>query len=310
MFVFQNCREPSWERVDITVENPLEAAFVMERTRHGPGVIPSTMHQWRDVRVFGNGVLERGFWHRRGDFDENNEHARFDSVSVYGYTDCGWLIEGTQSKEHLFTHCRANGDTTGRVGVRSFGSFQWIGGAMSGHAESCFALGPPCDVVRIEGAGCETSARLLTAKGPTGNAYPVLLEQVRFMTDRLHPDGVMIDFGAPGPLTIRGGQFGNGTSRSQRFGCGPWPIWRSSAKGPRSTRGAPTNTPNTSSTFRRIPGATCASSPTSSPTRTEWRAVDKRRWTPFCSHVPFVSQWSSSGMVPVRKIEARNHPLL
>ena len=30
------------------------------------------------------------------------------------------------------------------------------------------------------------------------------------MTDRLHPDGVMIDFGAPGPLTIRGGQFGNG----------------------------------------------------------------------------------------------------
>jgi hypothetical protein len=38
----------------------------------------------------------------------------------------------------------------------------------------------------------------------------VLLEQVRFMTDRLHPDGVMIDFRAPGPLTIRGGQFGNG----------------------------------------------------------------------------------------------------
>jgi hypothetical protein len=210
MFVFQNCREPSWQRVDVTVEKPLEAAFVMERTRHGPGVIPSTMHQWRDIRVFGNGMLERGFWHRRRDVDENNEHARFDSVSVYGYTDCGWLIEGTQSKEHLFTHCRANGDTTGRVGVRSFGSFQWIGGAMSGNAETCFSLGPPCDVVRIEGVGCETSARLLTAKGPTGNAYPVLLEQVRFMTDRLHPDGVMIDFRAPGPLTIRGGQFGNG----------------------------------------------------------------------------------------------------
>jgi hypothetical protein len=210
MFVFQNCREPSWERVDVTVERPLEAAFVMERTRHGPGVIPSTMHQWRDLRVFGNGLLERAFWHRRRDVDENNEHARFDSVSVYGYTDCAWLIEGTQSKEHLFTHCRAEGDATGRAGIRSFGSFQWIGGAMSGNAESCFSLGPPCDVVRIEGVGCETSARLLTAQGPTGNAYPVLLEQVRFMTDRLHPDGVMIDFRAPGPLTIRGGQFGNG----------------------------------------------------------------------------------------------------
>src|SRR4029078_6398016 len=45
---------------------------------------------------------------------------------------------------------------------------------------------------------------------PTGNAYPVLLEQVRFMTDRLHPDGVMIDFRAPGPLTISGGQCGDG----------------------------------------------------------------------------------------------------
>jgi hypothetical protein len=210
MFVFQNCREPSWERVDITAQKPLEAAFVMERTRHGPGVVPSTMHLWRDVRVFGNGVLERGFWHRRRDTDENNEHARFDSVSVYGYTDCGWLIEGKQSKEHLFTHCRANGDSTGRAGVRAFGSFQWIGGAMSGNSEACFVLGPPCDVVRIEGVGCETSARLLTSQGPTGAAYPVLLEQVRFMTDRLHPDGVMIDFRAPGPLTIRGGQFGNG----------------------------------------------------------------------------------------------------
>ena len=94
MFAFQNCREPSWERVDITAEKPLEAAFVMERTRHGPGVIPSTMHQWRDIRIFGNGLLERGFWHRRRDTDENNEHARFDSVSVYGYSDCGWLIEG------------------------------------------------------------------------------------------------------------------------------------------------------------------------------------------------------------------------
>src|SRR4029079_1701930 len=47
MFLFQNGREPSWERVDITAERPLEAAFVMERTRSGPGVIPSTMHQWR-----------------------------------------------------------------------------------------------------------------------------------------------------------------------------------------------------------------------------------------------------------------------
>ena len=210
MFVFQNCREPSWERVDVVVERPLAAAFVMERTRRGPGVIPSTMHQWRDIRVFGNALLERGFWHRLNEFDENNEHARFDSVSVYGYTDCGWLIEGKQSKEHLFTHCRANGDTSGRVGLRANGSFQWIGGAMSGHSESCFALGTPCDVARIQGVGCETSARLLTTHGPGGNAYPVSLEQVRYMTDILHPDGVAIDFRAPGPLVIRGGQFGNG----------------------------------------------------------------------------------------------------
>lgn len=210
MFVFQNCREPSWERVDVTVERPLAAAFVMERTRTGPGVIPSTMHQWRDVRVFGNALLERGFWHRVNAADENNEHARFDSVSVYGYTDAAWVIEGKQSKEHLFTHCRASGDTSGRAGLRAFGSFQWIGGAMSGNAETCFALGPPCDVAHIQGVGCETSARLLTTHGPGGNVYPVSLVQVRFMTDQLHPDGVMIDFRAPGPLMIRGGQFGNG----------------------------------------------------------------------------------------------------
>jgi hypothetical protein len=37
------------------------------------------------------------------------------------------------------------------------------------------------------------------------------------MTDILHPDGVAIDFRAPGPLVIRGGQFGNGNQPIPRI---------------------------------------------------------------------------------------------
>ena len=95
-----------------------------ERTSSAGGTVVSTNHQFRDVRIYGNSLALRGFW-ARPLIDQNNEHFSFTSVSVYGCVQAGMEFGGQQSKEHLLTHCRAEGC---RVAVQSDSGFQWVGG--------------------------------------------------------------------------------------------------------------------------------------------------------------------------------------
>jgi hypothetical protein len=212
VFSLQNCRESSWSRVDVRCDTPCEAVFRAERTRKEPGTVPSTMHQFRDVRVFGNGqaALYGFLW--SDTIDANNEHARFESVSVY---QCGfaWAFEGQQSKEHLFTHCRAESCAQG---VRAESSFQWLGGTIA-VCDVAFELARVGDPVVIQGAGVEACGRLLVSAGPATDAQSVTLAGVRYAADQLHADGAMVLLRHAGPLNVIGGSVGDGAQRPPRI---------------------------------------------------------------------------------------------
>jgi len=211
VFLLQNSRDSVWEHIDVVCETPCEAVFVVERTRSGAGVIPSSMHQFRDVRVFGNKLAARGVWHR-STIDENNEHGRFDSVSVYGCT-VPWVFQGQQSKEHLLTHCRAE---TCRVAVQSESGFQWIGGTAA-VCEVGVELTRVGDPVTLQGVGFEACGRVLVTSGPTTAAQPVALINCRYEADQLHRDGHAIVLRHAGPLVIVGGRYGGGKQHLPRI---------------------------------------------------------------------------------------------
>jgi hypothetical protein len=165
------------------------------------------MHQYRGVRIFGNGLAERGVWYR-ATIDENNEHGRFESVSVYGCA-VGWCFEGQQSKEHLLTHVRVE---SCNVGVVASSSFQWIGGTCA-VAEVGVLLSRTGDPVLLQGVGFEACGRLLVSSGASTDAQPVTLTSCRYAADQLHDDGGMIVMRHAGPLTILGGSYGDGAQR-------------------------------------------------------------------------------------------------
>lgn len=219
VFALENCRESVIEHIDVVCETPCAAVFLVRRTKHGAGVIASTMHQFRDVRIFGNGRARRGYDYTSA-IDENNEHGRWDSCSVYGCTDAAWTFSGQQSKEHLLTQCRAE---SVRAAVVASSSFTWV----SGTAAVCqvgVVLSRVGDPVVIEGVGFEACGRLLVTDGPTTASQPVTLTGVRYEADQLHQDGDCIVLRHAGPLSVTGCRIGGGKQRIPRIallGVGP-----------------------------------------------------------------------------------------
>ena len=219
VFALENTRESVIEHIDVVCETPCTAVFLIRRTKSGKGVIPSTLHQFRDVRIFGNGRARRGYDYSSA-IDENNEHGRWDSCSVYGCTDSAWVFSGQQSKEHVLTQCRAE---SVHAAVTAGSSFTWI----SGTAAVCqigVVLSSVGDPVVIEGVGFEACRRLLVTSGPTTASQPVTLIGVRYEADQLHEDGDCILLRHAGPLSVTGCRFGGGKQRIPRvalLGAGP-----------------------------------------------------------------------------------------
>jgi hypothetical protein len=212
VFAFENCRDFRLDNIDVVCETPTIAAFLMERTKTGPGVIPSTMHTLSNVRIFGNGLANIGIYYR-ATIDENNEHGRFDCVSVYGCRLAAWSFSGQQSKEHLLTHCRTESCD---VGVVSESAFQWIGGTCA-VAECGIYLPRAGDPVTVQGVGFEACQRVLITSGPTTAAQPVTLINCRYEADQLAPDNEMIVMKHAGPLVLLGGRYGGGKQRIPRI---------------------------------------------------------------------------------------------
>jgi hypothetical protein len=211
VFHFADSREIVVEDVDVQCETGCTAVFHMERTRVGPGVHPNTMHQFRNVRIFGHpGIPARGFL--VSGIDQNGEHMRFDGVSVY---HCGhaWEFRGQQAKEHLLTHCRAESCA---IGVVADSGFQWIGGCAA-VCELGVLLTRVGEPVVIQGVGFEACGRMLVTDGPTTASQPVSLLGCRLEADQLHPDGDCILLRHAGPLVIQGCRLGGGNQRIPRI---------------------------------------------------------------------------------------------
>jgi hypothetical protein len=211
VFCLQNCREATFAHLDVVCETPCEAVFLIERTKTGPGVIPSTLHQFRDVRIFGNGVARHGYW-VRATIDENNEHGRWDACSVYG-ARVGWSFAGQQSKEHLLTQCRFE---SGAAAIEAESGFQWISGtaAVCEVGISLTRVGEP---VLIQGVGFEACARLLRGPAASTASQPVTLMAVRYEADQLNSDGDCIVIQHSGPLRLEGCRLGGGKQRVPRI---------------------------------------------------------------------------------------------
>jgi hypothetical protein len=212
VFCLQNCREATFAHLDVVCETPCESVFVFERTKTGHGVIPSTLHQFRDVRIFGNGIARHGYW-ARATIDANNEHGRWDACSVYGAM-IGWCFDGQQSKEHLLTQCRFE---SGAVAIAAESGFQWISGtaAVCDVGISLKRVGEP---LLVQGVGFEACGRLLNGLGASTASQPVTLVSVRYEADQLNADGDCIVVRHAGPLRLEGCRIGGGKQRVPRIG--------------------------------------------------------------------------------------------
>jgi hypothetical protein len=211
VFHFADSREIVVEDVEVVCETPTPAVFHVERTRVGPGVHPSTLHHWCNVRINGGnarpacGFLVAGI-------DQNGEHMRFDGVSVYR-CDTGWSFRGQQAKEQLLTQCRAESCA---VGIAADSGFTWISGCIAACAVGV-ELTRVGDPVVIQGVGFEAVGRMLVTSGPTTASQPVTLLSCRYEADQLHADGDCILLRHPGPLLIQGCRFGGGAQRIPRI---------------------------------------------------------------------------------------------
>lgn len=215
VFLLQNCRDSSWEHIDVVCQTACSAVFQIERAVTGPGTIVSTNHLFRDVRIYGNSLAQRGFW-ARPFIDENNEHFRFDFCSVYGCTVAGFEFGGQQSKEHLLTHCRIESCT---IGVKAGSSVRIEGGTIAAATEAVrlTAVGDP---VTLAGVGVEACGRLLVTANDSATtaAQPVTLIGVRYEADQLHADGDCILLRHAGPLTLLGCRLGGGAQSIPKVG--------------------------------------------------------------------------------------------
>lgn len=217
VFSFQNCRDLTSARMDVVCETPCEAVAVVERTKRDQGTIPSTMLGFARWRVQGNGLAPVGFW-CRPTVDENNEHMEF-HANWFAGVDRPWVFEGQQSKHHRLTHNVVERAVTA---VSADTAFEWQGGtiAVCGTAFDLTRVGDP---VRIASVGVEACGRLLVTSGPTTAPQPIVLDSVRYASDRIAggtavaPERCSILLRHPGPLTLIGGSLGNGNQPVPRI---------------------------------------------------------------------------------------------
>ena len=187
------------------------AAVGLSVLNAGSGITP-TACRFENVAIDGisGGRLGKGW--TVGGVDANNDFHIWTNCAAANYATAGWSFEASQSLNHMLINCKAAGagglyGVANRLGPNAHGgSFHWIGGAMSNHAEADFYVGGYCSGgVSIENAQCEGSARLLSNPGPHGVRFPIAIRGTRF-----NPRDNLTEFiyqGGPGPLLVEGCTF-------------------------------------------------------------------------------------------------------
>jgi len=221
MIDLQGVRDASFQDflIETTSANPL-AIGIQSTTISGK---QSGKDQF--YRIFMNGTstgLGKGYAFVVGSGgDNNNDQATFIDNIIANYTIAGWSFEGGESQNHKMINCSFLGWNAGHatlpnqygvttiLGASNGGNFAWIGGYGCCNGGADFFLGAPRNTISIENADFESSDRFLVTTGSTGNAWPILIEATRWAGNALDSDGIAINYGLAGTLTLIGNLIGD-----------------------------------------------------------------------------------------------------
>lgn len=140
--------------------------------------------------------------------DANNDQSSFDNLILSGYDTAGVDISHAQSVDHRFFNLitgSTNGATTYGITAATGATFSVYGGGGGGHTGSDFnVLGSFFSPITIQDFHSENSAHfLITAGGvPTNSGGPVTIIGCSATDGAVAANGRVIDFEAPGPLTL------------------------------------------------------------------------------------------------------------
>lgn len=203
----------------------------------GVGIV-STNNRFNDIAIWGHsGTLDYGVrvLVDKGGLGTCNDKHRFDGVKVGKYRESGFLLEGINGKQIVFTGCNCSGynqkdvaasgkscvstkcESRANCNAQSSASFSWFGGGALGHRVADFILGGNADTIRIAGLYSEKSRMLLYKEhnNSFGNrSFPVIVENVQFASHFVdqpgwqNSGGLIVEFSAQGPLIMRGNSLG------------------------------------------------------------------------------------------------------
>ncbi|KKN31263.1 hypothetical protein LCGC14_0825790 [marine sediment metagenome] len=215
MFLLTNAFRCAFKDFQVVAGNELLAGFLMVKDTGGSSLPPSSCF-FEDVVIEG---VSAGQGVTRGwDISEagtagsnNNEFHTFIHCAVKNYKESAWRIGHTNVKTIRFYGCRF--DALSGVGEQGIlvekGSFHWHGGGGGGNQEADFYIADAPDVCSVIGGDFENSKRLLIGSGPTGAPGFITIQNTRWDSQHMHPDGKMIVWRLPS-LVLIGNTFGGG----------------------------------------------------------------------------------------------------
>jgi hypothetical protein len=160
--------------------------------------------------------------------DANNDFHLFQNCIVANYSGIAYSLENTQIYGVEFIDSMFLGNTSGQIGVATDqhfgkgGTFTWSGGGGSNNQIADFSLGDPnSGGIAIKDAVFERSARFIRTGGPSGVAFLLKIDGVRWAGDALADDGIAIDFRFPGPLVIRDSRIGEFPDKALKISWRP-----------------------------------------------------------------------------------------
>lgn len=218
LFTFENTRDTIVEGMRILIKGRLGAVFRYLRRDAGPGSIPPTNNQRRDImiEVQQGGYLRHGIEHLNVEYG-NNDCGVDSSVHISNAAEAGWYFEGVQCKAHRLRDCRVNGGGITKHAVMTVNgaSFVWEGGGSSGLTGPVFLLGEPSDPIAIRDHDGDPSHSFLTVTskfGRTADTQVVLVSGGRFMCQKgiTSPDNIVVNLEAAGPYKFQSWQLGSG----------------------------------------------------------------------------------------------------
>lgn len=228
MFDLEDVSYSRFEGFRIRGNTAHRLAVVFHIANGGATSVTPHCDQFVNISIEGvDGYIDYGFRIARDGAggDRNDDFHYFENVRVNNYAIAAWSLEATQAHFIHFLNCFCLGGRSGQYcvsGGRDAGartSFVWDGGFSGMNSKADFML--ECNTSRqpyvIRNLSSERSNRFIDSTGPCGSTSPLTIEDVRWSDTDLNPDGAVIRYLNPGPISLRDSRFGDGPKRPIRI---------------------------------------------------------------------------------------------